>query len=110
MARTFAERLGARLRAARRALGLSQPALAEAVSLSTNYIGLIERGAKLPALEVVVELAKAVGTTPGILIDDATPGDDWIDEVITVARTVPKPLRSVALGVLRAVAEGHPRR
>lgn len=106
MARSFGERFGARLRAGRRALGLSQEDLAQAADLSANYIGLIERGVRQPTLDALVRLARAIDQKPGRLMGDAEPGDDWLDDILAVARTVPKPLRQVALAVLRAVAEG----
>ena len=106
MPRSFGERFGARLRAGRRALGLSQEELAQSADLSANYIGLIERGARQPTLDALVRLARAIDQKPGQLVGDAEPGDDWLDEVLAVARTVPKPLRHVALAMLRALAEG----
>ena len=106
MAKSFGARLGARLRARREAKGLSQAALAELTGLTTNYISVLERGQKLPTLDTLMKLAKKVGATPGELLGDGAITDEWIDEVVSVARTVPKGQRHVALAVLRAVATG----
>ena len=106
MAKSFGARFGARLRARRRAAGLSQAELAEAVDLTANYISLLERGQKLPTLDTLVRLARSVGGTPAELLGDVKVSDEWLDEVMAVARTVPKGQRSVALAVLRAVATG----
>jgi len=106
MAKSFGARFGARLSARRRAAGLSQAELAEAVDLTSNYVSLLERGQKLPTLDTLVRLAKKVGATPGELLGDVKVADEWLDEVVAVARTVPKGQRSVALAVLRAVATG----
>jgi transcriptional regulator with XRE-family HTH domain len=44
----------------REQLGLSQAAVAEAVNVNTSYIGLLERGERVPSIEVLVELAAAL--------------------------------------------------
>jgi transcriptional regulator with XRE-family HTH domain len=104
MARSFGQRLGQRLRARRLARGLSQAALAEMVGLSPNYIGLLERGLKLPTIDTLACIAKAVGARPAELLDDPRPADDWLDAVVTVAATIPRHHRELALAVLKAIA------
>jgi len=104
MAKSFGARFGARLSGRRQAKGLSQAELAEHVDLSANYISLLERGQKLPTIDALVRLAKAVDATPGELLGDAAVQDEWLDELLAVGRTVPRALRPVALSVLRAVA------
>ncbi len=101
--KSFGVRLGARVRARREALGMSQAELAEKVDISANYVGVLERGLKLPTLDTLVVLAKALGVPASELVGDARP-DPWLEEVVTVAVTIPKPLRPVALAVLRAMA------
>ncbi len=100
--KSFGARLGARLRARREALGLSQAELAEKVRISPNYVSVLERGLKLPALDTLVALAKALGVPVSDLLGEPRP-DPWLEEVVTVAATVPRPLRGVALAVLRAI-------
>jgi len=104
MARSFGQRLGQRLRAHRLARGLSQAALAEMVELSPNYIGLLERGLKLPTIDTLVRVAKAVGARPADLLGDALPTDEWLDDMMAVASTVPRQHRELALAVLRVMA------
>ncbi len=53
-------RLGDRVRRARRARGLTQEALAEALSLSVAYVSLIERGGRNPPFTTVVAIARAL--------------------------------------------------
>lgn len=85
------------------AAGLSQAALAEKVGVTPNYVGILERGEKLPTLDTLVALAKALGVNAGELLDD-TRGDAWLDEVIAVAASVPKGRRELVLAVLKAMA------
>ena len=92
------------MRAGREALGLSQARLAELAHVTPNYVGLIERGLKLPTIDTLVNLAKALGAEPAELLGRVQVGDDWLDELASVAATVPKQLRPVALAVMKAIA------
>lgn len=53
-------RLGARLRALRRARGFTQERLAERAGLSYKFVGEIERGQGNPTLATLVALAEAL--------------------------------------------------
>lgn len=75
------------------------------MGVGANYLGVLERGVKLPTLSMVVELAKALGCRPTELLDDATPKDAWLDEVVAVAASVPKGRRELVMAVLKAMAE-----
>jgi transcriptional regulator with XRE-family HTH domain len=55
--------IGERLRMARRARGLSQRKL-EAAGVSFAYISRIERGRRIPSLEVIRRLAAALDVSP----------------------------------------------
>lgn len=101
--KSFGARLGARVRARREALGLSQAELAEKVDISANYVSVLERGVKLPTLDTLVILAKGLGVPVSELLGE-TRADPWIEEVVTAAAVMPKHLRPVALAVLRAMA------
>lgn len=102
--RSFGARLGARLRAQREALGFTQAKLAEKVGVSPNYIGVLERGLKLPTLDTLVLLAKALDMSPAGLLGDVRPRDHWLDDVLAVASAVPEARRGIALAVLKCVA------
>jgi transcriptional regulator with XRE-family HTH domain len=54
------KRLGEGVRKYRKRAGLTQERLAEKVNLNPVYVGQIERGFKVPTIEVLVRLAKAL--------------------------------------------------
>ena len=60
-------KFGKTLRALRTERGLSQWALADAAGMDHNYVGMIERGERNPAIVNVVRLAEALGVKPGEL-------------------------------------------
>lgn len=53
--------IGKRVRAARRARDLTQEQLAELVEVSTSFVGHIERGTRVPSLETMWRICKALG-------------------------------------------------
>jgi transcriptional regulator with XRE-family HTH domain len=60
--------LGKTIRAMRVDLGLSQERLAELAGLHWTYIGGIERGERNVSLLNIVKIAKALKTTPSVLL------------------------------------------
>jgi transcriptional regulator with XRE-family HTH domain len=77
--------------------------------VTPNYVGVLERGEKLPTLETLVVIARRLGVGVAELVGDEAKTDPWVDEVVAVASSVPKGSRNLALAVLRAVAttRGH---
>ena len=65
--------LGTAIRQFREALGWSQEQLAERVELHRTYIGGVERGERNLCLLNILVIAKAMGMSPGRLIDRAFP-------------------------------------
>lgn len=61
-------RFGAVLRRRREAAGLSQEALAAQANLHRNYVGLLERGERMPTILTAEQLAVALGTTMSALL------------------------------------------
>jgi transcriptional regulator with XRE-family HTH domain len=57
--------LGARLRARRKALGLTLRAVAERAGLSAGFISQIERGIAAPSLSSLASVARVLGADPG---------------------------------------------
>ncbi|MBX3399279.1 MAG: helix-turn-helix transcriptional regulator [Gemmataceae bacterium] len=62
------QRFGEVLRRRREAAGLSQEALAADAELHRNYVGLLERGKRVPSILVVEKLATALHTTMSSLL------------------------------------------
>lgn len=62
------EEMGARIRAKRKELGLTQEKLAERVEISTSHIGEIERGTSICSLAVIVNIATELGLNLDILV------------------------------------------
>ena len=60
---------GKRLRAVRRAQGLSQDQLADRTRMHATTISRIERGAREPRVTTVLRLARGLGVSAGTLID-----------------------------------------
>lgn len=65
------------VRRRRLAAGLSQEALSAAAGLHRTYVGLLERGLRMPSILVAKKVAEALGTTAaGLLAEiDAEDGD-----------------------------------
>jgi transcriptional regulator with XRE-family HTH domain len=102
--RSFGARLGARLRAQREAVGLTQAALAEKAGVTSNYVGVLERGLKLPTLDTLIVLAKALDVNPAELLGDLRTKDGWVDDMLAVAEAIPESRRPMALAVLKTIA------
>ena len=66
------EQLGKAIRKRRKALGLSQEALAERADLHWTYVGAVERGERNISLVNIVRLARALGVTPSRLMIDVS--------------------------------------
>ena len=66
-------RIGAALRASRRARGLTQEALAAEVECSVEALSNAERGLSLPSLDLFFALARVLGLDIAALIDGPKP-------------------------------------
>ena len=64
------ERFGARVRAERERLGVSQEELAERAGLHRTYVGGVERGERNIGLLNVLRIARALAITPSALLRD----------------------------------------
>lgn len=61
---------GARVRARRNELGLSQEALAEKAEMHWTYIGQVERGQRNISLHNIIRIAVALDLDPGELVTE----------------------------------------
>lgn len=64
------DRIGSNIRKYRKAKNLRQQDLAEMVNVSVNYIGMIERGEKVPALETFVDIINALEVSADVVLAD----------------------------------------
>jgi len=64
------KRFGARVRAERERLGISQEELADRAGLHRTYLGGVERGERNLGLLNVLRIARALGVSPAALFND----------------------------------------
>ena len=64
------ESIGRNIRKFRQEKKLRQEDLAEKAGLSTNYIGDLERGVKVPSLETMIEIINALGVSADMILSD----------------------------------------
>ena len=67
---TLQQKFGNVIRRRREVCGLSQEALADKAGLHRTYISLLERGQRMPSIEVVRQLALALNTTMASLMKE----------------------------------------
>ena len=65
-----ADSIGANIRRYRREKGVRQEDLAEKANVSTNYIGMLERGEKIPSLETFIAIVNALDISADMVLDD----------------------------------------
>ena len=64
------ETIGENIRRYRNGKKLRQEDLAELVGVSTNYIGSLERGEKIPSLETFITIVNCLGVSSDMLLAD----------------------------------------
>jgi transcriptional regulator with XRE-family HTH domain len=64
----YRETLAGNVKLARKALNLSQEALALETEIDRTYLSGIERGKRNPSLTLIVKLAERLKTTPAALL------------------------------------------
>lgn len=62
--------IGNRIKAARKAKGLSQSELSELIDKSVGYMSYIETGSKKPSLETLIQIANALDVAIDELLSD----------------------------------------
>jgi transcriptional regulator with XRE-family HTH domain len=74
-AETLKRRFGRRVRSLRNLRDLTQEQLAEAASLSPEYVSKIERGRTSPSFDSIAHLSSALRVAPGDLFDFSELGE-----------------------------------
>lgn len=64
------ESIGRNIRKYRLIKKLRQEDLAEKADLSTNYVGALERGEKIPSLETLINIINALGVSSDMILAD----------------------------------------
>ncbi len=62
--------IGKNIRKFREIKKLRQEDLAEKADLTTNYIGMIERGEKIPSLETFINILNSLGVSADMVLSD----------------------------------------
>jgi transcriptional regulator with XRE-family HTH domain len=62
--------IGKNIRKYRLMKKLRQEDLAEKTDLTTNYIGMVERGEKIPSLETFIKIVNALGVSSDMVLTD----------------------------------------
>lgn len=96
--------LGQKLRDARQKKGYTQHALAEMADIGNVYLGEIERGSKMPSLNIFVKLIEALDVSADyILRDELTSGKEYIyDELTQKLKNLTPKQRKTAADILDA--------
>jgi transcriptional regulator with XRE-family HTH domain len=102
----LAQRIGRTVKNARTGLEWSQATLAERMNASVEFVSLIERGERLPALGTLVRLAKVLGVSAGSLLGEEKVAVEK-DVLIALARAVPESAKPVVIGMLRGVIQAQ---
>ena len=71
MTKNDLKKIGNRLREARKAKQMTQEELAYEIDMSAPYIGMIERGERIPKIETFLEIIEALDVTADQIICDA---------------------------------------
>ena len=96
--------LGKKLRDARQSKGYTQQALAEIADIGNVYLGEIERGSKMPSLNIFVKLIEALDVSADyILRDELTSGKEYVyDEITQKLKNLTPKQRKTAADILDA--------
>ena len=98
---------GARIKAARERVHLTQEQLAEIIDISPTHMSVIERGVKTPKLDTFVRIANALGvSTDALLQDVVVPANESILAELSVRiGRLPQKDQERILNAIRALTE-----
>lgn len=96
--------LGRRLRESRIKRGYTQQALAKKADIGEVYLGEIERGLKMPSMNIFIKLIEALDISADyILRDELTSGGTYIfDEITEKLKNLNPQQRKTAVDILDA--------
>ena len=96
--------LGKRLRQSRIQKGYTQQALAKKADIGTVYLGEIERGIKMPSLNIFIKIIEALDISADYVLRDAlSSGGTYIfDEITDQLKDLTPQQRKTAVDILNA--------
>ena len=99
--------IGARIKAAREAAGLTQEDLADALEMSSTHISVLERGVKAPKLETLVKIANALKVSTDTLLQDVVDraSEGLASELSDAISKLPGKDQERILNAIRALTE-----
>ena len=99
--------IGARIKAARERVHLTQEQLAEIVDISPTHMSVIERGVKTPKLDTFVRIANALGVSTDALLQDVVVPvtDNIVTELSVRIGRLPQKEQDRILNAIRALTE-----
>ena len=99
--------IGARIKAARERVHLTQEQLAEIIDISPTHMSVIERGVKTPKLDTFVRIANALGVcTDALLQGVVVPANESILAELSVRiGRLPQKDQERILNAIRALTE-----
>ena len=110
----LAQHLGQVVRKLRTRQEWSQEHLAELVDISSDFLGLLERGQRLPSIMTLARLASVLGATPDALMGGSLPVENFenpsLKEAKTILARLPEELLAIVLAMIRAVDSDNLRR
>ena len=98
MAKELNKVIGKNLTGLRKERGLSQSQLAEKISISTEFISRVERGASAASLKSLKKIADALEVKMGVFFDDPEDLGNWeieIDALVILMKRRDKSIRKV---------------
>lgn len=76
--------LGSRIREARQKLGLSQRRLAEEAGVGEMYLSEIERGLKMPSMNIFLKIITALNVSADYILRDELPsGEKYLNQELS---------------------------
>ena len=99
--------IGARIKAARERVHLTQEQLAEIIDISPTHMSVIERGVKTPKLDTFVRIANALGVSTDALLQDVVVpvNDNIMAELSARIGRMPQKDQERILNAIRALTE-----
>lgn len=82
--------IGKNIRKFREIKKLRQDDLAEKTDLTTNYIGMIERGEKIPSLETFINILNSLGVSADMVLSDVLDNGYKVKDSLLNEKLVPE--------------------